>query len=102
MNHQSGRKSISLKSINQYLGALLVVLIALYVFAVNSLAIAGFALTDYKDKLDNLKRENKSLEVKINNIRSYAYLTERAKEIGLVSVGEISYINPVNTLVAKK
>lgn len=99
---ESSKKQINLKSINKSIGALVLVLMALYIFAVNSLSIAGFALADYKGRLEDIKRDNKSLEVKINNIRSYAYLTQRATELGLVPLGEISYINPVNTAVAKK
>lgn len=96
------KRQINLRTINKGIGALVVALMIWYVFAVNSLSIAGFALSDYKNRLEDVKRDNKSLEVKINNIRSYAYLTERANQLGLVSVGEISYINPVNIAVAKK
>jgi hypothetical protein len=96
------KRQINLRTINKGIGALVVALMIWYVFAVNSLSIAGFALSDYKNRLEDVKRDNKSLEVKINNIRSYAYLTERANQLGLVSVGDISYINPVNIAVAKK
>lgn len=93
---------INLKSINKYLIGLSVVMLALYIFAVNSLAIQGFALAEYKNKLDEIKRENKSLEVKITTISSYSYLNDKIKNTDLVPVGDITYISPVNSTVAKK
>lgn len=101
MNHASAHH-INIKSINKYLAALSVLVLALYIFAVNSLAIGGFALADYKNKLEDIKRDNQSLEVKITNISSYSYLSEKIKTLDLVPVGEIRYINPINTTVAKK
>lgn len=105
MNHPSSVKTsrqINIKLINKYLSCLSVVILALYIFAVNSLSIQGFALADYKNKLEDIRRENKSLEVKITNISSYSYLTEKIKTLDLVPVGEIRYINPINVAVAKK
>lgn len=105
MTHQTGGTSankINLKAINKYLMGLSVVMLVLYIFAVNSLSIQGFAFADYKNKLDEIKRENKSLEVKITTISSYSYLTEKIKNTDLIPVGEITYISPVNATVAKK
>jgi len=107
MTHQAAvnvnnNRQINLKAINKYLMGLSAVTLALYIFAVNSLSVQGFALADYKNKLDDIRRENKSLEVKITTIRSYSYLTEKIKSMDLVPVGEIKYINPINTTVAKK
>lgn len=93
---------INIKTINKYLVSLSVIVLALYVFAVNSLAIGGFALADYKNQLEDIKRDNKNLEVKITNISSYSYLGEKIKKLDLVPVGEIRYLNPINTTVAKK
>lgn len=105
MTHQTAvsPNHINLKSINKYLIGLTAVILALYIFAVNSLSIQGFALADYKNQLDEVKRDNKSLEVKMTTISSYSYLTQKIKSMDLVPVGEIKYISPTNnTTVAKK
>lgn len=73
-----------------------------YLVGINGLAISGFTMADHRNKLEELKRENKNLEVRISTVSSYGYLSEKIKNLNLVDVGEIKYINSANQVIAKR
>lgn len=102
IEHAQETTKINLKMINASLLTVVLIVFGSYLIGANSLAISGFTLSDYKVKLDELKRDNKNLEVRISTVKSYGHLSERIARLNLVNVGEIKYINGVNQVMAKR
>jgi len=84
------------------LAVLSLAIFVVYLIAINSLSVTGFAIADYKTRLDDLKRDNQNLEVKISSLSSYDYLQNKIAGLNLVASNDIKYINPISQTMAKK
>ncbi len=100
---ESGRKKIfNLKNLNKFLFIVIIAVGVYYLAGINDLTVKGFELQEEKGKINLLKEENAALELKATGLESYNNLSERAKELKMVAVGEIDYITVQSGIVAKK
>ncbi len=96
------KKIISFKNLNKLLVLLIITAGVYYLSGINDLMIKGFELQESKGRADKLILENKDMELKITLLKSYNNLSERAKDINMVAVGEVDYITVIDGAVAKK
>jgi len=96
------RKILSLKNLNKFLALMIIVGGVYYLSGTNDLTIKGFELQELNIRANKLTLENQDMESKITLLKSYNNLSERAKNINMVAVGEIDYISVINGAVAKK
>jgi cell division protein FtsB len=74
----------------------------LYIMQMSSVSTKGFAISDLQKQVQTLENETRSLEVEISQYRSMGSIQERLKNMDLVAVGEIEYVTPVGTVVARR
>ncbi|MDD5071541.1 MAG: hypothetical protein PHQ42_02275 [Patescibacteria group bacterium] len=96
------RKIFNLKNLNKLLFMLTIAAGVCYLAGINDLTVKGFKLQEEKRKINLLREENAVLGSKAIAMESYNNLSERAKELKMVAVGEIDYITIQSGIVAKK
>jgi len=98
----SRNKLFNFRNLNKFLFIIIVAAGVYYLAGINDLTVKGFKLQEEKGKINLLKEENAVLELKTTGLESYNNLSERAKELKMVAVGEIDYITVQSSIVAKK
>ncbi len=68
----------------------------------NTVSAQGFVMSDLEKRIIELERENKKLDVQIASYRSVQSIESRLGGVGLVAAGELRYVNPVGTSVARR
>jgi cell division protein FtsB len=63
-----------------------------YVFQINKLATMGQEINEREQKLEELKEGNKSLKIKVAQLRSGYYLENERNRLNLVSPDQVSFI----------
>lgn len=81
---------------------LIVFLIGLCIFQVNSLISKGYLVQNYEKQLNNLTVENKNLEIKFGKINSLENLDALVKNLNFEKVDKIYYIRILEGQVAKE
>ena len=74
----------------------------LYIIQMSSVSTKGFAISDLQGQVQTLKNETRSLEVQISQYRSMVSIQERLQGMDLVSAGQLEYVTPVGTVVARR
>ncbi len=93
---------IDLKKINISIFSILSVLGIFYLVSISDLTVKGFALQELKSQADSISNEKLLNEEKINKLQSYYYLSSRTKDLNMVAIGDIEYLNKNATALAKK
>ncbi|MFH1523196.1 MAG: hypothetical protein ABIE43_05275 [Patescibacteria group bacterium] len=93
---------LNIKNINRVLILLIVACGIFYLTGINDLTVKGFKMQELKKKIRQISSENKDIEHKTMSLESLKYLDERAKNLRMVAVGDINYIEVGGELVAKK
>ncbi len=73
-----------------------------YLGQVNSIASKGFVLRDLEREAQSLKAENEKLAVNLVEMRSMNSLKDRVENLGMVSVGQIIYLDGGETVVVRR
>lgn len=81
---------------------LLISLFSLYIFQVNSLISESYSLQKNEEKLNELRRENKNLEINYLRLNSLKNVESQLKEFGFEKVDKIHYIRVLESSVATK
>lgn len=93
---------IDLKKVNISIFSILSVLGVFYLVSVSDLTVKGFALQELKSQVNLIGNEKLLNEEKINKLQSYYYLSSRTKDLNMVAIGDIEYLNKSATALAKK
>jgi len=91
---------LNMKILNYCLASLMLIVSISYFVASNHLILQGFAINEIKNSVQDLKKNNRDLELIVMNLESYEGLQERIQELEMVSVNEIDYIEFKNENVA--
>lgn len=87
------KDKLTWKNFNKILFSLIVVSILYYVTGINDLTVKGFRLQELKNDVAKLREENKKVKVSVMELESYNNLSEKAKTLDMVAVGEeIDYL----------
>lgn len=73
-----------------------------YFLISNNLIYQGFYINEVKDEMEEKQKTNKDLELAVMNMESYEEVEKRIKELGMVAVGEIEYLEVKSGEVAMK
>jgi len=76
--------------------------IALYIYQVNSEAAERYLIKEYQEKITELSKENKILEVNSSQTASLDNMTELIEKLSFEKTDKIYYIQVLNTQVVKK
>lgn len=85
------------------LSALSIILfLAFYIFQANSMVSEKYLLKDYQKKLNNLSRENEFLEINSAQVNSLGNIENLVKDFGFEKVGQVHYIQVLESQVVKE
>lgn len=84
-----------------YLGILMILVFA-YVREVSSAAASGYEMRDLQNRVSVLQEEIRGLDVQVAAGNSLPTLEKRIEGSGLTRVDNITYLNVVGSVVAKK
>ncbi len=79
-----------------------VVLVALYVFLVNSTAAQGFRMRELENYIEMIRTENRNLELKVAGLQSMQSVEARLTDQGFVPVARLEYVTAGAPAVALK
>ncbi|MFA5188092.1 MAG: hypothetical protein WC460_01875 [Patescibacteria group bacterium] len=82
------------------LTALILVTCACYLWQTNSLATKGYKIKELEDKVADLRKENKDLQLGITELRSTDRIAKEVENLQMVSVARIEYLQADGTAVA--
>jgi len=92
----------NLATLNIALVVTFILICASYLVISNQLVSRGFAINDIKINFEALQKENRASELLVMNLESYSHISEKIAELGMVSVGEVEYVEAVNKSVAMR
>lgn len=95
---------ISLKTISVFCLALLVFLIGFYIFQINEITKAGFAVSTYEKQISELARESKNLELSVSDVGSLSSLETVLASLGYQyeQIGKVHYIQMMENMAVAK
>lgn len=73
-----------------------------YLTQANQIATKGYEIKDLEDRLDNLKEENRGLELRAAELQSVRNVEEGVKKLNMVPLQKVVYISSEGTVVALK
>jgi len=74
---------------------------AFYLFQVNDLAVKGYDIRDLENKISELEKENKQMQIREMELRSMYVIEKSAGEFNLVSPVNVSYLEVNNTVAIR-
>jgi hypothetical protein len=83
------------------LGALVLSVFA-YVLAVNNGSVKGFDISQLEQRLNDLHRQNQELSDQLQATKSLSVLEEEVKNLKMVSVSNIEYLNVAGPVAMAK
>ena len=95
----------SFKILNKLIFSFIIISVLYYITGINDLTVKGFRLQELKTEVSKLQEENRNVKLKVMALESYSNLSERAKELNMVAMGEdVEYITVTAgaSVVAKK
>lgn len=98
----SNSRIVSLKKINIGIFSLLSVMAVFYLVSISNLTVKGFALQELKNQVASVNDEKLNNEEQINKLQSYYSLSSRTKDLNMVAIGDIEYLNKNVAVIAKK
>ncbi|MFZ2188763.1 MAG: hypothetical protein WAV73_04335 [Candidatus Moraniibacteriota bacterium] len=72
---------------------------AYYLFQVNDLAVKGYDIRELENKISELEKENKQMQIREMELRSMYVIEKSAQDFNLVSPVNVTYLE-VNSTVA--
>ena len=87
-----GKIKISLMAGTLMAGAIAVILGALYLYQINSIAAKGYEIREIEDQIKELNQENEKLKIKEVELKSMYNIEKSMKDLDLVSSSSISYV----------
>ncbi len=73
-----------------------------YLAEINQVSTLGFRLRTLQDEVNQLKVSNEKLEIEAAQMKSMERIKSLSEELGLISTGEILYLDLASSEVAAK
>ncbi len=93
-------KIFTLASLNIAFIACFIMVCVSYLIVSNQLVSRGFAINEKKEQFQDLKKQNRELELAVIDLESYSYINKKVAELGMVKISEIDYIEEISVSVA--
>jgi cell division protein FtsL len=74
---------------------------AFYLFQVNDLAVKGYDIRDLENKISELEKDNKQMQIHEMELRSMYVIEKSAGDFNLVSPVNVSYLGINNTVAIR-
>ncbi|MCX6762125.1 MAG: hypothetical protein NTY33_04800 [Candidatus Moranbacteria bacterium] len=74
---------------------------AFYLFQVNDLAVKGYDIRELENKISELDKENKQMQIHEMELRSMYVIEKSAADFNLVSPVNVSYLGASNTVALR-
>ncbi len=74
---------------------------AFYLFQVNDLAVKGYDIRDLENKISELEKENKQMQVHEMELRSMYVIEKSVQSFNLVSPVNVTYLDISNTVAIR-
>lgn len=81
---------------NMLIAGTVFICIALYIIQVNQAASRGFHLRDVERHVDGLTTQVRALEDQVATLSSVQSMTQRAEQLGFVTVDHLEFVNPAS------
>lgn len=87
------RPKIGRVTLSFFLVMLICALGVFYIFEVNNLATKGYEIDRMEKQLNELKKENESLQIQAAELKSMYKIEEKTKEFNMIAPKDMSYMN---------
>ncbi|HYE59706.1 MAG TPA: septum formation initiator family protein [Candidatus Kapabacteria bacterium] len=74
----------------------------LYILETSAISTKGYEMSDLQKQIQELEQENERIDVAIADHRSMESIERRVKDLNLVLAGDVTYVSPVGTAVARR
>ena len=93
---------IDFRSLNIIFISLIVLTGFLYLFAINQTATSGFEIKGLEARIDQLKQDNKKIELYTAELQSLNRIEMESKSLNMVAVSKYEYLPAVGSVIAVK
>ncbi len=97
-----GRATMRRLSLNVVLLALIIFIGISYLYYINQTATGGFDIKGLESSIEQLTKENKTLEIEAAKLRSLSHIEQASQELEMVATARIEYLSSTDTSVAVK
>ncbi|MBU2214629.1 cell division protein FtsL, partial [Patescibacteria group bacterium] len=95
-------KFLNLKIINLAILFIIIVSGVYYLIGTNDLTVKGFSQEKLREKNRQLAKENENLELSITSLSSYNNINSRIKNLKMVAVNNVDYLEVGVNVVARR
>lgn len=85
--------ALNFKNVNYIIVGLVILLGTVYIGIVNSTADKGFEVDEMQNKIVELKKDNKTLELEVSSAQSMQNIKRAANDMQLVEITEAEYVS---------
>lgn len=71
---------------------LIIVLGIFYLIQVNDIVVKGYSIEKYKNRISQIKSENKNLEFQLADYKSLSYIEKNVPALNLKKIDKISFV----------
>ena len=75
---------------------------ASYLALINNVATTGFELKNLENKVEELRKENRRLEVQATELQALSAVEAASADLGLTEVAHIEYLSPTDSSFARR
>jgi cell division protein FtsL len=94
-------KNINWRTINIFLGFLVVLTFISYLIQINGLATKGYQIKELEQKIFELQQETADLELEALGLQSLNAVQDRVNQLEMVAVGQTEYLAPAPVAIAR-
>lgn len=104
MGQISPKKSnnFKVKLTNLFLVTLILTVGGFYLASMNNLVVRGFELQKLKRQSESLANENKEISARKVALESYRNIDSKLRDLNMVAIDKIEYLNASAEVIAKK
>ncbi|PKL72568.1 hypothetical protein CVV26_00970 [Candidatus Kuenenbacteria bacterium HGW-Kuenenbacteria-1] len=73
-----------------------------YLIQTNSLAISGLKITDFKKQIEELKKDNKQLEIEFLQLQAVSKIEQASEELKMVKTNNAKYLKETGEIAVAK
>lgn len=95
------KKFLNLKFFNYALFILIASAGIFYLVGINDLTVKGFRLQELRGEIFILSNDMKGMEGQVMSLKSYNDLSAKARELGMVALGEVEYLTVMDGVAVK-
>lgn len=92
----------SLKSLVVIVALLILTSGFIYILEVNSAATKGYKIKDLEKKIEDIKKENKEMQLSIIELQSIQRINQRVADLSLVAVERVEYAGTGSAMAIAK